>query len=559
MEANASFEIELRHKEQLLRDAEADRKRAWQTTNASAEAATVAVRRVEVVEREAESLRREVQRRDSSAENAYVASDRRHSTPSVRLGSISESNPSLKNRRSSMGTPMLSQRASGGMMEPNHRRGHSFSPEQVARIATDRDVGGASSIQGRTVLAQDPDSKFIHNAARSLTPPPPLPPPPPPPPGADNTPSDRTALDFLNEADTRQTGRRSSADSNGVRSALIAPYPEWGEFPRTKHETPLTSVVRGTGGREQCESGDRERHDSNGVRAALTAATPEWGMNIGGGRSQKGHSAANRRRRSEGDRYRPENLDQGGLGERGDREGNGGTQELRLDSTGRSRSGMGRNDRGREWNGNGSTTGGSPRDQGFPAAGQQRGRDEMSSRRCSLSGAGAGIQDHTMYEETRRNSDLSARVAAWQPLPTPSRRQQASGSGDGPPSGGPLIATKEKDGTDRGVGLSVGSLPSTLSLADMIGPREPVVGDPEGERGELCRRERALAPFATDAVEEELRPQRELEHQLMVLQMEASQVRCVFPQRASVSSPTCLVDVRIFVVLGVGLPNPLFV
>lgn len=551
--ANASFEIELRQKDQLLRDAETDRKRAWQTTNASAEAATVAVRRAEVVEMEAESLRREVQRRDSNAENPNVVSDRRHSTPSVRLGSISESDPSWTNRRLSLEAPMLGGRANGGMMERDRSRGRSFSPEKVDRAATDRDAVGASGTHGRRALDRDSYSHFIHHAAQ------PLAPPPPPPPGADSIPFKDTAIDCLIETDTRQAGRRSSADSNGVRDALTGPHPEWGEFPRTRHEAPSTLAIRASGGREQCESGDRERHDSNGVRAALTAATPEWGVNIGGGRSQERHSAAGGRRRSEGDRYRPENLDRGGADEQGDREGSGGTPEFGLDSTRRLRSGMGWNDRGREWNGNGMSTGGSPIDQGFPAAGQQRGRDEMSSRRCSLSGAGAGIQGHTMYDESRRSSDSSVRVAAWQQLqPAPSRRQEASGSGDGPPSGGQLTAIKETGGTERGVGLSVGSLPATLSLADMIGGREPVVEAPDGEREEFRRRDRALAPFATDVADEELRPQRELEHQLMVLQMEASQVClcfCFFVHYER-AIPQSVVGVRILLLVALTFPTP---
>lgn len=536
VEAKASFEVELRHKEQLLRDAETDRKRAWQTTNASAEAAAVAARKAAQMEREAERLRREVWLNNNNG-GSEQSNDRRHSTaPSVGLRSISESDPASTSRRLSVGdTPRMGGRVNGGIMERDRNRGVSFSPDQSDReIAHDQ-----SDILGRRMLHQDHDPHLVDRTVRPPEPPspPPLPAPTQRPPLVEGVSPLRDApVNTLVGTDARQTGRRSSADSNGVRSALTAQSPECEDFSPTpqRDEAPVTPMTRRTpGGREQCESGDRERHDSNGVRGALTAAIPEWAGTASEDRyRQEGRSPANRRRRrrSDGDGYRSDSFRyRGGIdyewGDDRGASGGGAKQEVELASAdGRPQSGIGWNtDRNSTRNGCDTTEEGEYRLNHqlhrSPAAGQRRGRDEMSSRRSSLSGAGVGVQGQMTYGEDPRTSE-SAR----------SREQRVPNSNDDDPPWGARnrATTNESDGMKQDAGISMSSPPTARSLADVIEGREPVVvAAPCSDREEHRWRKRASVPFATDEVDEALQPQRELERKLMLLQMEMSQV-CTF-------------------------------
>lgn len=345
-------------------------------------------------------------------------------------------------------------------------------------------------------------------------------------------------------------------------------------------ETP-PPAARGTG-REQCYDGDKQRHDSEGVKGALTGANPAWAdapssfgggsstPAVAGGRSSGGGAAGG------GDFVR--NIyasgrqagDGGGLGE----EARWRTEERRdhaetsstgvdgsvVDAVGRPAQGVGSPVAGetsptsRGWNLQGVTP-------HFPAAGHRRGRDMMSSRRSSLSGAGVGVSAEAAGEanvlspigtagKSEDSDAIDAQYGAWN---DPCGGQLLSGEGalsDGKPtstatpvesaardraladhtrpavSGGTTASEPEhrrkSTGGVRPATAYVKSTQRSESLASLLGN---VGASCDSGAGERPRREkRAAAPFATDAEEDELRPVREVERRLMLLQMEASQV-----------------------------------
>lgn len=205
-----------------------------------------------------------------------------------------------------------------------------------------------------------------------------------------------------------------------------------------------------------------------------------------------------------------------------------------------------------------------PCNQVFPAAGQQRGRDYMSSRRSCLTGAGVGVLNEVVTEsgcsgassvgaERWRGSQCTGKKHSSESLVTnaglDNRGQESPGNANdrslaavdlseiydenlklkdrefvSPNSSRMAVDARGRDGGPAGLAADAIGI-AKLSLADMIGVREGVAEIRNIKNEDCCRNDRASVPFATDAIEEELRPQRELERQPMVLQMEASQVK----------------------------------
>ena len=351
-------------------------------------------------------------------------------------------------------------------------------------------------------------------------------------------------------------------------------------------ETP-PPAARATG-REQCYDGDRQRHDSEGVKGALTGANPAWTdapSSLGGGsptavagsRSSggvaagvdepmrttqtRGHEAKGGGRlldeeAHEESRYHADTfsawVDARDMGKVGLRAEDGGPSSV--DET-------------------------SPVPRGWtfhrispecPAAGHRRGRDRMSSRRSSLCGAGVGVSAGVEGEAgeanpigTGGNSDrrreslmdvgggvgvhqsprddyLGEQRQAWQgaqgyakPPPTASTAVSAADNGTladhrrfsasyGVSTPEPQQRRKSTGGVPYATPSAVKSAQCNETLASLLGNVDPAGGSVTEERSRRDRR--PSAPFATDAAEDELRPVREVEKRLMLLQMEMSQV-----------------------------------
>lgn len=527
--AYASVEAELRHRDQLLREAGTERKRAWE--NASAETAKAAARRAGAAAREADSLRGQVQLKDRTA---ATVNDRYRLVADLEP---TEDEEAWDKRRLSWG-PQSGTSTSGALVERNRDQRRSCSPK-LRSMSIGEDARGALGPDPGAFSKEWNSHKALAYAAR----------PPPPPLKADTTPLQDTTLGRGNEGSPQREVRRSPSDLVNARESRSSLRPEQRMGKHAGNETPLTR----TSGREQCRNGERERHDSEGMRAALTAARPEWAETLvntpldvtTGAYDHARHIAPSSWVKQE--RAEDDGRDRG----QSQRDRGGGSRESGFGAHGQTlrEQWHGRNN---EWKGEQGplertppvldVPGGTLSPRNFPAAGQRRGRDEMSSRRSSLSGAGVGV-----HSETSARRSEPKRGEGWQGLSPPiatirsgdgspfSYKQDAFAGRDVPLSAVPLGATGDidmtnstpanvhmnKEATASSTPGSLGPLPTTLSLADIFCSNEK--GAPVIEE-QPSRRERTSIPFATEAVEAELRPVRELERQLMALQMEASQV-----------------------------------
>lgn len=276
--------------------------------------------------------------------------------------------------------------------------------------------------------------------------------------------------DRIGKNPPRRNSKRSSSDSARVREALTTIT--W-EPVRTRAED--EEQVKSMREREQCHVGRKHRHESEGVKEALMMTKPGWTS-------------------SEGSTF---------TSGYGDREHRSRAQSM---DDGRRQKGHSAFDKeGTDYrNGNqgcGKVNGNSYQDgqrtqhpQTVPAARQMR-RPDLSTR--------VGMQ-------------IDARASWVNPDGTEMKHIPWS---DDREHGGETDGSEEEIGRRQSID-SAAARDATPSLAILLGKTGAVV--PEG--GGRPRLERASAPFATDAMDEELRPMREVERQLMLVQMSISQV-----------------------------------
>lgn len=470
VEKNASLEAELRHKDQRLGEAEKERKRAWQTTNASAETVKVAIRRAEAAAMEADNLRNEVRQRENGNLSLEGQRQRSLATDGGWGAKRLSWEPELDRPRSS---PMERDRSRGRSLSPNRGR-------SVGR--TKRHPIEDSATLGRQNLDFHGD---IVNCSSTTSPP------------TGDSLARRSVVDVTNGNKPQKAGSGLSSDSDGIRGQLIAPRQESAWMNDVDDVPPVAARTKG---REQCDIGDRQRYDSEGVKGALTAARPEWADNASAAIPPKvrigcdyGGNVSNIE--SSGCQMQLEyaGIDQGqdeGAQCRDIHSARRSTEEPLLTEL--------------------AALGWTPSRQSFPAAGHRKGRDALSSRRSSLTGAGVGVHSESDNGEAGQ---------------VPRTETTAPTSTEGGTDGGMLASTHGKKEFDRGntVGSASWRAPTRppSCLADMIGKSPPNAN----AQPEKIRRERGPVPFATEAAEDELRPVREVEKKLMLLQMEASQVR----------------------------------
>lgn len=621
VEKNSILEAELRHKDQLLVEAEREQKRAWQTTNDSAETAQAAMVRAEVAAQEASDLRnlrngasRQNSNRSNNAMGFALQEQSNRKCGQSLLDVVAASSASAATAADGGGGgggPEATSRSWGPtesdrfssvpLTGKNYRssRTMSLSPER-GRSVNHTVVLHPNEIVARAQneLGQIPTTGLREGISDQSK-------------GASRAvPSQATvvATDYSspNDVFVGEGGKESDPwwkDSGGLspsketqEAPTIANLTSSGPGRRVRAAETPAPAVRATG-REHCHDGDRQRHDSEGVKGALTGATPAWtdapsplggrspttvagGCGDGGvgsassiGFLRRDHVAAGRPRK---DYQLHEEIH---IGDKKCQDPgkvcsgyDGGTTvgEVELWGEERARNGVRGDDPAVDESSAMSRGGKLPEapPQGYPAAGHTRGRDLMSSRRCSLSGAGVGVTATTgEANETSRIDPTGSKPQMSRVHPTDDGdssdahdvnrdafdgRQRTGGSAeeyDGPPSTAApvyLDAVSNRSSTDRSrlsvsdgrrssePGLSrsteegsvarssVAPTQRTVSFASMLGNRSsPGSSDKDAK----ARRERGTsAPFATDAAEDELRPVREVERRLMLLQMETSQV-----------------------------------
>lgn len=475
-EKNARLETELRHKGQLLDEAEKERKRVWQTANASAETMKAAARQAEAAATEADNLRIEVRRREHEHANSTVEGQRQ--SPLARLGGAADGG--WVDKQLSW-EPELD-RPTSSPVEREQSRGHSLSPNR------DRQVGRTkcSPVEDTATLGrQKLDFRDDFVKCSPTTSPP-----------AGNSLARRSAIDTRNGNKLRRAGRGLSSDSEGTRDQLTPPRQESVWMHDVDHTPPVAARTKG---REQCDVGDRQRYDSEGVKGALTAARPEWADNAPAGSSLKAKSEVDvsgniSKVESSGCQTQVEcaGIDRG-HGEDAQ------WRDIQCGSRDKDESPLAEL----------AALGWTPSRQSFPAAGHRRGRNAMSSRRSSLSGAGVGVHNESDNGEARKAQIVAETIETASEEGGIDREMLASAHG-----------TADVDHRNT-LGSSSWRSPMrpTSSLADMIGESQL---DAQPDR---IRHKRGPVPFATEAAEDELRPVREVENKLMLLQMEASQVR----------------------------------
>ncbi|CBJ26046.1 conserved unknown protein [Ectocarpus siliculosus] len=569
-EKNSTFETELRHKDQLLEEAERDKKRAWQATNASAETVKAAMMRAEAAAKEASDLRilqNSVRWQDANSGEKVSFEGRAVNKPGQSLTDA-----------------LAAAAADGGGPEAMRRSWGAVESDLLHNVpAAGRDVirhrtSSLSTAVGRSVdhtAAVDIVNHANNNLRRTSTA------------GIENTTA--TGVNHIPPRDVATAVGHPASHGVSLGNILIEREEEndaWrtdiavsspSKEPREKtgsgrrvHAVIETnaSPTRPTG-RELCLIGDRQHHDSAGVKGALTGANPAWTdtppLSQGGSPEAIGGC---------GDR---ENL---GNGRRlFERSGDGAVNSTPITYGEECRTGEECRDRGKVCSGHGERTidevglrdkaragedvinDASTADFSFmvprpcPAAGCRRGRDSMSSRRSSLSGAGAGVMEVT-GEASGLEPDRATDVR--QVLPTifdnevgspesfdesqatrkglmghkASQSTAASVKSDAVESRSPTdhsrfgmsaFATRASGPWRR---QSCAAVPnerfSSVTQGRLLGTSDsPGVSDKEA----ITRRERrASAPFATDAAEDELRPAREVERKLTLLQMEISQL-----------------------------------
>lgn len=477
----------------------------------------MAVKRAEAAAREAANLRGEVHRHDVCVAPTLEAKPQ--SPSSVTVGRTTDGRWAT-NRRSTGTELNLFESAAN---ELDRSRWKSFSPERGRSVDHGRHRVGASATFGRPIVRREE----MGNGRISRTPPHAA--------TAGDTRTPSTSDVGANRNDSWRQGKVPPSDSGGGREALAVLRPELARR-YSAEEQPVA-----TRGREQCDDGDRQRYDSQGVKRALTGASPEWAdtplessPKVKSECDNDEHPSQTERSSRDSTRKMRSNDDEAAATNHQDSED---TYVRDGGYTG-----------GRTWSD-------TPRKtlsehvavaeapvviwKPFPhnnqAAGQRRGRDPMSSRRSSLSGAGAGVKSGNDERNPIGSDDAEARCVlqtdegthgAGTSVGRLHRRATVGVLADDVLSSSVSVANNQvsvnaaRRQTFGGTSVRVGSsMRSALSLADLTGQGDSTVP----EREEKGRRERASVPFATEAVEHELRPVREVERQLMLLQMEISQ------------------------------------
>lgn len=269
--------------------------------------------------------------------------------------------------------------------------------------------------------------------------------------------------------------------------------------------------------------GERERHDSARVRQALTAATPEWAQSPTkynpafkpGGCS----SAQAAQRESEG----------GGQHRDGDTGPCGYPYRIRKPPEGGT---LGSDQNEGSFTPVSSVTGWTSPSTRDPTAGQPSGRDGMA--RCCTSPSGAGVSERA-FPGRGQPQGPTVQGSPGQDAHAP-HAVAVEGSSEHATDSGPL-AVPLSSARNAGVGASPAATareggPGTAGRSGVTPEasaqlsREVCASRPHSLPDTDARR-RSLSistPFATEALDSELRPVRELERHLMLLQMEMSQV-----------------------------------
>ncbi len=607
-EYNSTFEAELRHKDQLLEEAERDKKRAWQTTNASAETAKAAMMRAEAAVKEAadlRNLRRDAGGHDAtkrSAENVELSTQEEWSS-----GGTGREQSTLENQSLTEVVATGATAANGSAAEPNvARRSWVLREPSLVESGPKRQLD--DGCQARSLIAER-GSSLDHTEAQT----------------AENDYRGRNKLgqcpaasmgkDISKEA--RRVGspqsrvmpidcgtpRAVSVDDRGGDSepwwtdrGMMPPSTKETQEVRSNPNPPTPRYKRCAAGmsppaaratrREQCHDGDRQRHDSEGVRGALTGASPAWTdapSNSGDGSSTAVAGRCDSARGGRSVRRSNAAAAAAAVGQAGNmyglseevfsgREGYRDHAQVASQNIGSAAGEVAPLVEGcvpfstealspmtRGWEQQGATL------RTCPAAGHRKGRDLMSARRSSLSGAGVGVAEVVTGEEDKiapaspgstseaRRPCLSSGIAKETQHSDDAFAVRRINGNDAHEHGGaqsaselePAAATNrsptdesgrttsdlraavQPDGvrSPRRVSPTRTSPPSaqqTVSLADLLEGHEPADTTAKEEKGPPKRT--SSAPFATDAVEDELRPIREVERRLMLLQMETSQV-----------------------------------
>lgn len=612
------LEAELRHKDQLLVEAEQDKKRAWQTTNDSAETAKAAMVRAEAAAKEVSDLRslrygasRQETNMDENEMTSFALQERSNGKRGQSLldvlasASASATSPTADGG-SGGGGPESTSRSWGptdsdrfssvpltGQYYGRRRTAVSLSPErgrsgdlnlaihpnelvpraqnELGQRPTTGLRKGFSDQSKRMSRVVPPQATIVatHHAS----------------------PTDDFVVNREQESDPWWKGSGVPSSSKETKEAPTIASPTAPRPGRRLHAADTPPIVRAPG-REHCHDGDRQRHDSEGVKRALTGATPAWtdAPSQPGGRSPTvtGGCGGDGSASSVGF-LRRDYLAAGGptkgfqlhqevhIGDEKSRDPEkvcsgcdpGIVREAELGGEERTRNGAGGDDPTADElsavSGDLHLLEAPP--QGYPAAGHRRGRDLMSSRRSSLSGAGVGVTETVgKGKETGRIDPAGSKPQLSHVHPTHSdsidtgdlngddfdERQRTGGNAEEkkrqPLFDAPvcLEAASSRSPTDcstlavsvdrrssepalsrsieRGTAArsSAARTKRTVSFASMLGSRNP----PDTyDKDPKTRRERVTsAPFATDTAEDELRPLREVERRLMLLQMEKSQV-----------------------------------
>lgn len=568
-EKNSTFETELRHKDQLLEEAERDKKRAWQATNASAETVKVVMMRAEAAAKEACDLRilqnsvrwqdansgekvsfegRAVNKPGQSLTDALAAAAADGGGPEAMRRSWGAVESDLLHNVPAAGRDVIRHRTSSLGSAVGRSVDHTavvdivnHANNKLRRISTagiENTTAGVNHIPPRDVA-----TVVGHPASHGVS-------------------LGDTLVEREEENDAWRTDIAVSSSSKEPRETRGSG--------RWVHAVigPNASPTRPTG-RELCIVGDRQHHDSAGVKGALTGANPAWTDTppLSQGGSPEAIGGCGDRENLGYGRYLFENS------------GDGAVTSTPITYGEECRTGEECRDRGKVCSGHGERTidevglrdkarasedvinDASTADFSFmmprpcPAAGCRRGRDSMSSRRSSLSGAGAGVMEVT-GEACDLEPDRATDVR--QVLPTISDNEvgspesfdesQATRKGlmehNASQSTAASVksdAVESRSPTDHSrLGMSAfttrasgpwrrqscAAVPnerfSSVTQGGLRGTSDsPGVSDKEA----IARRERrASAPFATDAAEDEFRPAREVERKLTLLQMEISQV-----------------------------------
>ncbi|CAM9711549.1 unnamed protein product, partial [Hapterophycus canaliculatus] len=606
-----TLEAELRHKNQLLFEAEREKQRAWQTTNASAETAKSAMMRAEAAAKEASDLRNsrggfnrqdvirsmdvgapasEGQRRNVRSQSLADAVAAAATAAAVAAASAADGGGGPEATRH--GYRPTERDQSLPRKEGGRGRARSMSPDRgrsMDRTITccknsvvphiDNKLGQNPSANSREG-SKDKSGRALRIHPLAVA-------------AADQT-ADATI--FNEGSKTTDTWRNDTEKlplPMEIQDALVRATTPPGTRRRmcTVFETP--SPVAQSAGRD----GDKQRHDSDGVRGALTGASPAWtdaSFLTGAASPRATASFDDRGYGTHGDRMlggiTSFGVDDAGSVTRisgGSEEGQSGSRESEAHgkdnivyaegATGEAR--LGRKERAGVDPSSAASTGWdrggiSPRVSPAAPAGQRRGRDSMSSRRSSLSGAGVGVTAVlTNGENGARRIGLcnksendrrpSSNVGTTDDAQGngDSRVQKATGDGSlecrgSPPeystaysvgassvswAGGTTPAASVRTKASRtdcrestGPGSPARSL--TVSLASLLGKDDSPRASAQIDKAH--RESRRSAPFATDEVEDELRPLREVERRLMLLQMEMSQLEAEQSKLAPKASKT---------------------